>query len=52
MTLDSDCPDSNPYAIIHELCDLGTSFPVSGQVGPIEGGHLESLLCKSLIPVL
>ena len=48
MTLESDCPDSNPYAITHELCDFGTSLPFSGEVGPVECGQLESFLCQSL----
>lgn len=47
MILESGCPDSNPYAITHELCALGMSLPVSGEVGLIECGPLESLVCQS-----
>lgn len=48
LSLESDCPDSNPYTITHQLCDLGTSLPLSGDVGPVECGQLESLFSQRL----
>ena len=51
-TLKSDYSDSNPCTVAHQLCDLGTSLPLFGEVGPVEYGRLESLLCQRLDPAL